>query len=193
MGQIAVKRELARKWKGNFCPKILNKLAERLKKARYCHIIGNGKDGYEVRYKDEDRFSVQLEDDKCSCRSWNLTGIPCPYAIICIISEGNDPERYISDWYSIQKYWNTYDSVMLPIDGHTLWVQSQYAPVLPPMVRKMPGRPKKKRKYTNEDLMARDKNDPTKISRIGRIMTCKSCKQEGHNKRTCALNKKSQV
>ncbi|CAN1140274.1 hypothetical protein LINPERPRIM_LOCUS24738 [Linum perenne] len=98
---------------------------------------------------------------------------------------------------------------MLPIDGHTLWVQSQYAPVLPPMVRKMPGRPKKnrvrgveekedvvrrrKRKYTNEDLMARDKNDPTKISRIGRIMTCKSCKQEGHNKRTCALNKKSQV
>ncbi|CAN1777247.1 hypothetical protein LINPERHAP1_LOCUS13978 [Linum perenne] len=98
---------------------------------------------------------------------------------------------------------------MIPMDGHTSWVPSQYTPVLPPMVRKMPGRPKKnrvrgveekedgvrrrKRKYTNEDLMARDKNDPTKISRVGRIMTCKSCKKEGHNKRTCAFNKNNQV
>ncbi|CAN1777246.1 hypothetical protein LINPERHAP1_LOCUS13978 [Linum perenne] len=139
------------------------------------------------------RFSVQLDDGKCSCRSWNFTGIPCPHAIICIISEGNDLERYISGWYSVQKYWNTYDSVMIPMDGHTSWVPSQYTPVLPPMVRKMPGRPKKKRKYTNEDLMARDKNDPTKISRVGRIMTCKSCKKEGHNKRTCAFNKNNQV
>ncbi|CAN1240809.1 hypothetical protein LINPERPRIM_LOCUS4679 [Linum perenne] len=49
MEQICVKRELARKWKADFCPKILRKLAERAKGVRYCHIIGNGKDGYEMK------------------------------------------------------------------------------------------------------------------------------------------------
>ncbi|CAN1294974.1 hypothetical protein LINPERPRIM_LOCUS22673 [Linum perenne] len=31
-------------------------------------------------------------------------GIPCAHAITCIISEGNDPEKYISEWYAIKKY-----------------------------------------------------------------------------------------
>ncbi|CAN1163652.1 hypothetical protein LINPERPRIM_LOCUS32744 [Linum perenne] len=131
MEQIAVKRDLAIKWKADFCPKILSKLAARAKGVRYCHIIGNGNDGYEVRYKDEDRYSVQLDKGKCSCRSWDLTGIPCSHAITCIISEGKDPERYISDWYTVARYWNTYDHVMKPMDGHTSWAPSQYAPVLP--------------------------------------------------------------
>ncbi|CAN1240295.1 hypothetical protein LINGRAPRIM_LOCUS2677 [Linum grandiflorum] len=82
---------------------------------------------------------------------------------------------------------------MIPMDGHTTWVPSQYDHVLPLLKRKMPGPPKKKRKYTDAELLAPDTNDSSKISRIGRIMTCKSCKQEGHNARTCALRKKKQV
>ncbi|CAN1241566.1 hypothetical protein LINPERPRIM_LOCUS5027 [Linum perenne] len=139
LAQIVVKRKFAKKWKANYCPKILRKLAERARKSRYCHIIGNGKDGYEVRLKNEDRFSVQLDDAKCSCRSWELTGVLCPHAITCIISEGKDPEQYISDWYTVEKYWKTYDNVFLPMDGHTTWVRSQYDPVLPALVRKMLG------------------------------------------------------
>ncbi|CAN1789043.1 hypothetical protein LINPERHAP1_LOCUS18310 [Linum perenne] len=186
MEQICVKRELARKWKADFCPKILRKLAERAKGVRYCHIIGNGKDGYEVRYKNEDRYSVLLDEGKCSCRSWELTGIPCSHAITCIISEGKDPERYISEWYTVRSYWRIYDNVLMPMDGHASWAPSQYGPVLPPLVRKMPGRPKRKRRYTNEVLLARDKKDHNKMSKVGRIMTCTSCHKEGHNKRTCA-------
>ncbi|CAN1166443.1 hypothetical protein LINPERPRIM_LOCUS34266 [Linum perenne] len=161
--------------------------------SRYCHIIGNGKDGYEVRYKNEDRFVVQLELAKCSCRSWELTGVPCPHAISCIICEGKDPQEFIDDCYTVERYWKTYDNVMILMNGHSAWVPSQYDPVLPPLRRKMPGRPKKKRKYTDEELMARDKNDSSKMSRVARIMTCKSCKKEGHNTRTCSLQKENQV
>ncbi|CAN1185034.1 hypothetical protein LINPERHAP2_LOCUS37305 [Linum perenne] len=87
------------------------------------------------------------------------------------------------------------------------WVPSKYDPVLPPISRKMPGRPKKnrvksveekedrarKRKqiYTDVELLARDTNDPTKMSKVGRIMTCKSCRKERHNTRTCSLNKQN--
>ncbi|CAN1780798.1 hypothetical protein LINPERHAP1_LOCUS15204 [Linum perenne] len=145
MEQIAVKRKLAKTWKSSFCPKILRKLAAHAKEARFCRIISNGKEGYEVRYKGEDRFTVQLDESKCSCRSWDLNGIPCPHAITCIISEGKDPLQYISECYTIQQYWNTYDHAMSPMDGHKLWVPSKYDPVLPPISRKMPGRPKKNR------------------------------------------------
>ncbi|CAN1262191.1 hypothetical protein LINPERPRIM_LOCUS11182 [Linum perenne] len=209
MEQIAAKRLLAMEWKGAYCPKILRKLAGRAKMSRYCHIIGNGKDGYEVRYKNEDRFVVQLELAKCSCRSWELTGVPCPHAISCIICEGKDPQEFIDDCYTVERYWKTYDNVMILMNGHSAWVPSQYDPVLPPLRRKMPGRPKKnrvrsveekevgirrrRRKYTDEELMARDKNDSSKMSRVARIMTCKSCKKEGHNTRTCSLQKENQV
>ncbi|CAN0904847.1 hypothetical protein LINGRAHAP2_LOCUS23334 [Linum grandiflorum] len=84
-----------------------NALIQEAKETRYCQIIGNGKDGYEVHYKNEDRFTVQPDEAKCSCMSWDLTGVPCPYAITCIIYEGKDPEHYISDWYTIAKYWRT--------------------------------------------------------------------------------------
>ncbi|CAN1153763.1 hypothetical protein LINPERPRIM_LOCUS14916 [Linum perenne] len=139
MEQIAVKRSLASNWKIDFFLKILCKFVARAKGVRYCHIIGNGKDGYEVRYKDEDRYSVLLDEGKCSCRSWDLIVIPCSHAITCILSEGKDSERYISDWYTVGSYWNTYDNVMTPMNGHTSWTPSQNDQVLPPMVRKMPG------------------------------------------------------
>ncbi|CAN1812871.1 hypothetical protein LINPERHAP1_LOCUS26669 [Linum perenne] len=96
---------------------------------------------------------------------------------------------------------------MSPMNGHKSWVPSKYDPVLPPISRKMPGRPKKnrvksveekedrarkrKRIYTDVELLARDTNDPTKMSKVGRIMTCKSCRKEGHNTRTCSLNKQN--
>ncbi|CAN1286474.1 hypothetical protein LINPERPRIM_LOCUS19318 [Linum perenne] len=205
MDQIAVRRAIASKWKSSFCPKILSKLAANSKEARYCRIIGNGKEGYEVTYNHQDRFRVQLDEGKCSCRSWDLTGIPCPHSISCIISENKDPQYYISDCYKVEAYWSIYDNVMEPMAGHNSWTPSTYNPVHPPLTRKMPGRPKKnrvrsveekedkarkrKRKYTNEDLLARDKKDSSKISKVGRVMTCTFCTKEGHNTRTCALRK----
>ncbi|CAN1292145.1 hypothetical protein LINPERPRIM_LOCUS21435 [Linum perenne] len=189
MEQIAIKREIASKWKSNFCPKILSKLATNAKEARYCRIIGNGKEGYEVTYNHQDRFRVQLDKGKCSCRSWDLTGVPCSHSIACIISEGKDPQRYILGCYKVETYWSIYDHVMELMDGHASWTPSTYDSVQPPLTRKMPGRPKKNRVRSVEELLARDKKDTSKMSRIGRVITCTICTKEGHNTRTCALRK----
>ncbi|CAN1294973.1 hypothetical protein LINPERPRIM_LOCUS22672 [Linum perenne] len=88
---------------------------------------------------------------------------------------------------------------MTLMDGHELWPPSQYSPVLPPHIRKTPGRPKKnrvhaveerqdgvrrrKRSYTNEHFLKRDRNDHRKMSRVGRVMTCSNCHKEGHKRR----------
>ncbi|CAN0893143.1 hypothetical protein LINGRAHAP2_LOCUS17978 [Linum grandiflorum] len=205
MEMIAVKRGVSKKWKSDYCPKILKKLAKNAEKSRFCHILSNGKDGYEVRYK-LNRFCVHVAQKKCSCRAWDLSGIPCVHAITCILSEGMDPAQCISGWYSIKNFSLTYSNVMEPMDGPKLWPSSNYEDVLPPAFRAMPGRPKKKRIlsveekedtskkkkrriYTSDELLAQDKNDSSKLGRVGRIMSCKTCGKEGHNKRTCAFLK----
>lgn len=53
-------------------------------------------------------------------------------------------------------------------------------PLLPPISKRMPGRPTKKRR--REPL---EKKSNTKISRFGRIFKCGICGVQGHNKLTC--------
>ena len=56
-----------------------------------------------------------------------------------------------------------------------MWRPSGVTPVQPPIKRRPPGRPKKKR--------AREFNEPTR--RAGISKQCKTCGKVGHNKRSC--------
>ncbi|CAN1121394.1 hypothetical protein LINPERPRIM_LOCUS2164 [Linum perenne] len=207
MDNIAVKRDKSSKWQSMWCPKPLLKLRTNALSTRYCHIICNGKEGYEVRHGD-DHFCVQLNEKKCSGRAWDLTGIPCAHAITCIASEGEDPEMFLADCYSTKTYWKIYDHVMQPLDGLKEWSNHEFEAILPPLLRVMPGRPRKKRVrgadeksgykrkrkvYTAAELLARDKNNPAKLSKVGRVMSCGSCGKNGHNTRTCKEKNVNQV
>ncbi|CAN1177553.1 hypothetical protein LINPERHAP2_LOCUS33159 [Linum perenne] len=79
---------------------------------------------------------------------------------------------------------------MQPLDGPKDWPQSQYEAILPPILRAMPGRPRKnivrgigekvgmkrkRRVYTQGEILLQDKNEPSKLSGIGRVMSCSNC------------------
>ena len=57
-----------------------------------------------------------------------------------------------------------------------MWRPSDVTPVQPPIKRRPPGRPKKKR--------ARELNVPTSGKRVGISKQCKTCSKLGHNKRS---------
>ncbi|MBA0794280.1 hypothetical protein Gohar_018628, partial [Gossypium harknessii] len=60
--------------------------------------------------------------------------------------------------------------------------KSGIEPVLPPIEKKMPGRPKKnKRKAKNEPK----KVNYGQLNRAGLIMRCRKCGGEGHNRKSC--------
>ena len=57
--------------------------------ATNCTVEFNGDYGYEVKDGDTDTHTVNLELKKCTCRLWDLGGIPCHHAIKALLHKKN--------------------------------------------------------------------------------------------------------
>ncbi|WOK93548.1 hypothetical protein Cni_G02248 [Canna indica] len=61
------------------------------------------------------------------------------------------------------------------------WPDVGDTPILPPHIKKLSERPKKKRRREPHQ----DDNQTSRLFKRGSTMTCQRCFQKGHNKRTC--------
>ncbi|XP_009627064.1 uncharacterized protein [Nicotiana tomentosiformis] len=95
MNRLRETEEEARTWGGEFSPNCMKLYAAYLKVANLCTVHFNGETGYEVSEGD-DRHIVKLVEKKCTCRSWQLTGITCPYSITTLKYKREDPMTEIS-------------------------------------------------------------------------------------------------
>ncbi|XP_058753673.1 uncharacterized protein LOC131626849 [Vicia villosa] len=145
---------------------------------------------FEVRHLENpaEIFSVNLKDLRCSCRRWELTGLPCVHAMASMKSRNFKVDDYIPDYYRVSAYKAVYKHVLYPMNGSNLWVRTPYPDVQPPKYRKMPGRPKKRRNLEQGEIDGSDK----KMRRTGFIIKCFRCKKVGHNKLTCKVTPPAQ-
>ena len=60
----------------------------------------------------------------CTCRRWDLTGIPCQHALAVMREEGLKVEDYVDDFYSLAKYKKAYAETINPINGQNMWVKT---------------------------------------------------------------------
>lgn len=58
--------------------------------AHGCHVKSNGDLGYEVA-EGVDRHVVSLARKKCTCKTCDLTGIPCTHAIKSLEHDKKEP------------------------------------------------------------------------------------------------------
>ena len=79
--RIQQNRAKSAKWNSRICPNIRKKLNMYINLAQYCTAIWNGKDGYEVKDKNR-RYTIDIGARTCSCRYWQLSGIPCHHCNI---------------------------------------------------------------------------------------------------------------
>ncbi|WVZ77076.1 LOW QUALITY PROTEIN: hypothetical protein U9M48_024978 [Paspalum notatum var. saurae] len=112
MVSIQKNRAKAEKWTGTICPNIFRKLKINIERSRNCY---NGKDGFEVTEKEDNRYTVNLEQRVCTCRYWQLAGLPCCHAISCIYMSSRQLDDYIALCFSISEYMKTYDHVLQPV------------------------------------------------------------------------------
>ncbi|XP_057793143.1 uncharacterized protein LOC131009751 [Salvia miltiorrhiza] len=158
------------------------KKVEKLKSlARFCtaHPGLGGK--FEVENKD-DRFIVSLPERTCSCRVWELTGIPCIHAISAVHFMKKDPANYVHKYLTTETYLKAYSYPLEPINGERQWPKAVGYPVQPPEVKVMPGRPKKNRRRDKDE---KDPKNPSRLTRVGTVMTCQNYFQAVHNSREC--------
>jgi hypothetical protein len=108
------KRKISKKFDGLILPHIIKDLKE---KSRECNlkveecsedvveVIAMGGSGF--------RFVVNLRERTCTCRKWQVSGIPCKHALAFITSLSDVPiEKYVDLYYSVDKFRVAYSQLI---------------------------------------------------------------------------------
>ncbi|KAI3794251.1 hypothetical protein L1987_36880 [Smallanthus sonchifolius] len=139
--------------------------------AAKCSVSWNSLNKFQVS-EHEEQYVVDVQQKVCSCRKWELTGIPCKHAVASIWNMANNgqavgiPETWVASCYWLDTWKRVYMNKIDPINGRQLWPKSPCpTTLLPPKHHTPIGRPKKKRKKSSDELRQSTK--------------------KGHNKKTC--------
>nr|KAJ0224806.1 hypothetical protein LSAT_V11C100035230 [Lactuca sativa] len=190
-------------WDLAICPTIRRKLGK-LKKLRRLVVTNtftyfllwasyvSGYKQFEVVQCNE-RYGIVLEKRECGCRGWQLTGIPCVHAICAISSLNLDPEEFVAEWFTKSTFLRSYEYTIHPLNDSTLWPHMPiFHQILPPIRRRLPGRPcvKRKRDQAENELSGNTRHT---ISRVGVQHRCTISNETGHNKATCPMRGPSEA
>nr|KAJ0210381.1 hypothetical protein LSAT_V11C400202420 [Lactuca sativa] len=142
----------------------------------------NGAGKYQVASTWQDQYVVNLNDQSCSCRFWEITWFPCRHAVCAIwdkIEMVKMPHMLMNgSILAITMYFNKID----PLNGRTMWPKSDCPfTLLPPKHKTHVGRPKKKRRRGVDE----PNSQAGRLSRKYLEVTCSKCHNKRHNSRTC--------
>lgn len=180
MARIRKCREKMLKVEGKICPRIAQNLKLNEDACKKFSAIWNGGDDFEVSTP-YSSYSVNLKERTCSCRRYQLSGIPCFHASSAILLIKHKLEDYVHDCYHISTYLKTYENLLKPLNGKELWEKSNKTPLTAPIVEVQPGRKKKQRNKKNDEP-----KNKTKLGKFRTKMHCTNCGREGHNVRRCS-------
>ncbi|KAL2899113.1 Chromodomain-helicase-DNA-binding protein 3 [Bienertia sinuspersici] len=178
MQRLVVKRKEMQQHIGLLCPRIQERLEKEKHEAAKCRVIPSSDTLFEVGYY-LGTVTVDLDVRKCTCRKWDVNGIPCFHAIACIFFCHGNAEDYVHESYTREMYLKTYSGTIPPLEGERHWPRINM-PLDPPPIKVGPGRPRKNKvKDPHENPKKQGK-----LTRHGIEMTCSSCQRKGHNKRS---------
>ncbi|KAF5960773.1 hypothetical protein HYC85_001982 [Camellia sinensis] len=143
-------------WLTRLTPSMEEKLEKESLKVRSLQVLILAGNRFEVR--GESIEVVDIDHWDCSCKGWQLTGLPCCHAIAVISCLGRNPYDYCSRYFTADGYRLTYSESIHPVPNAERPMQkdsSQSAvTVTPPPTRRPPGRPTTKR-FGSQDVIKR--------------------------------------
>lgn len=176
---ISIRKRLAEKLTGQILPSVMKTLYARSRDLGYKlysahkHLGEIGGTGRDLKTW---RHTVDLNTRECSCRQWQITGIPCTHAIFLIISRrGLELEQFVDEYYYVAAFKRAYAGHVVPMTDKAQWAKGNIGLKLhPPLLKRSAGRPRSRRiKGVEEGGVGKRK------------YRCKRCGQFGHTKKTC--------
>lgn len=144
MQRLVQKRQAMEKSTAIVCPRIQVKLNKEKEEAANCMAMPSSDILFQVNHR-MDSLNVNLEKKTCTCRKWNLRGIPCCHAISCIFFLHMEAEAFVDECYLRATYLKAYNGSIPPCEGERHWPAIEY-PLQPPPIKIGPGRPRKNRR-----------------------------------------------
>ncbi len=188
MVRIANRRKAIESYTGVVCPRIVKKLNKSMEHSGLCIPVGPGGSQSQVSTPNG-QFVVDLANHTCSCRKWQLSGIPCAHACSAIGNNRATIEDYVHSCYKKETCARIYAHVINPITSMEQWQDEHHNPIKPPELGKIKrGRKQKKRRKEEGE-----RENATKMRRFGMKMHCSVCREEGHTKRTCKRGEGTKV
>jgi hypothetical protein len=179
--RIENKQKEAEKWTGTICPKIRKKLDKFIEWSKPCEVLSAGNGQYRISSGElEKEYNVDLPGRTCTCRRWQISGIPCHHALAICRNDRINPESLVHKCYRIETYFQAYGYNMVPLRGRLHWEKMNGVEVNPPLFTKVMGRPKKNRKKGVEEKI---KKGVKHITKHGVTMHCFVCGKADHNKK----------
>ncbi|KAJ6725475.1 POLYPROTEIN putative-RELATED [Salix purpurea] len=173
MEAIYTRRVESNQWTTKLTPSKEEKLEKEMTTARSLKVLLSHGSTFEVRGESVDVVDIDHWD--CSCKGWQLTGLPCCHAVAVFECIGRGPYDYCSRYFTTESYRISYAESIQPVPNVDRPVQGELTEagviVTPPPTKRPPGRPKMKQAESTDI--------------IKRQLQCSKCKGLGHNKKTC--------
>ncbi|KAD7479804.1 hypothetical protein E3N88_02940 [Mikania micrantha] len=172
MVRFEKKRRISKKWKDTLVPNTrsyLNRISKNLGEYEVCR---SGENQAEVKRLGK-RWDVLLDERSCSCRVWQVKGIPCVHAaaFIAFIRDANW-DKYVDSCFTVEKFKAAYALEIAPMLAKDQWVHIDTGEkIYPPTIKRPPGRPRKNIIKSHDEPRKRHK--------------CSRCYEYGHHEKTC--------
>ncbi|XP_024010363.1 uncharacterized protein LOC112085384 [Eutrema salsugineum] len=122
------------------------------------------------------RFEVNLQSKICSCRQFQMLLIPCCHALAASSYGQIDNNILVGEVYTTGFMRSLYEGVFHPVPTP---VSTGEPELLPPIMRRPPGRPRKTRIPSRGEFKRRSKKKAVRL--------CTRCLGRGHNRASCKL------
>ena len=112
-----------------------------------------------------------------------MSEIPCSHVCTVIYIHKQRPEKWLDNYYKMEKYMQVYANQVYGIEGPYTWsVDNSRDAILLPNIRRAPDRPKVSRKRA-----ADEPPNPFKLTRSGYYVKCVNCGGLSHYYKGCHL------
>ena len=142
-------------WKGIIGPKIEEKVKINIAKGEVYSVSPFMETFYAVFVGDL-VLNVDIKEQSCTCRGWQMSGIPCDHACAVLLSIGQNVADFVDEIFKSPAQQLVYSGTFHGIETHDMpkvqddgvvrdVIGNVFFSLNPPCVKRPPGRPRKKR------------------------------------------------